>query len=85
MVEMVVVLNYGKAGGMVARMNRANGRILARWNGHLQKWRLEPKALREGYEDEAWTAAHCAAYAMGLTDFCPALAPELGIVIDNRW
>lgn len=85
MVELTVVLNYDKAGVRVARMNRANGRILARWNEFLQKWRLEPRAMRDGYDGECWVAAHCAGYAMGLTDFCPALAPELGIVIDNRW
>lgn len=83
---MLVVLNYDKAGAKVARMERGNGRILCRFDAYSRRWRLEPGAVRDGLEDKAFTAARCAAYVLGQTDFSPAVhAPELGIKVDNRW
>lgn len=72
-------------GRIVIRLNRANGRILARWrndmpgqNGRFQFVR-EKKAVLDGYGELCWTAIQCGLYANGLSDFSPAVhAPELG-------
>lgn len=71
-------------GRVCIRLNRRNGRILARWRNdmpgqtHYQFVR-ERKAVMDGYGDLCHTAIKCALYANGLSDFSPAVhAPELG-------
>lgn len=73
-------------GRIAIRLNRRNGRILARWrndmpgqNGRYQFVR-ERKAVMEGYGETCYTAIQCALYANGLSDFSPAIhCPELGM------
>ena len=72
-------------GRNVIRMNRRNGKILARWRNDmpgqcgLYQWVRERKAVEDGYDELCYTAIQCALYANGLSDFSPAVhAPELG-------
>ena len=77
--------SYDKQGRLCIRLNRRNGRILARWrndmpgqNGRYQFVR-EKKAVWDGYGDLCYTAMQCALYANGLSDFSPAVhSPESG-------
>lgn len=72
-------------GRNVIRLNRANGKILARWrndmpgqNGMFQ-WVRERRAVEAGLGELCWTAIQCALYENGLSDFSPARhCPELG-------
>lgn len=71
-------------GRIAIRLNRRNGRILARWRDdmpgqtHFQFVR-ERKAVMNGYGELCYTAIQCALYANGLSDFSPAVhTPELG-------
>lgn len=71
-------------GRIAIRLNRRNGRILARWRDdmpgqtHFQFVR-ERKAVMNGYGELCYDAIQCALYANGLSDFSPAAhAPELG-------
>ena len=71
-------------GRVAIRLNRRNGRILARWRDdmpgqtHFQFVR-ERKAVMNGFGELCYTAIQCALYANGLSDFSPAVhAPELG-------
>lgn len=72
-------------GRNVIRMNRRNGKILARWRNDMPgqygryQWVRERKAVEDGYGELCYTAIQCALYASGLSDFSPAVhAPELG-------
>lgn len=72
-------------GRNVIRMNRRNGKILARWRNDMPgqcgryQWVRERKAVEDGYGEVCYTAIQCALYANGLSDFSPAVhAPELG-------
>lgn len=72
-------------GRNVIRMNRRNGKILARWRNDMPgqcgryQWVRERKTVEDGYGELCYTAIQCALYANGLSDFSPAVhAPELG-------
>ena len=60
------------------RLDKRNGRILARWrddmpwqrSGYYQ-WVREKNAVFAGYGDICFDAIHAALYAYGLTDFDP--------------
>lgn len=73
-------------GRTVVRLNRRNGRILARWRDDMPgqtpgryQWVRERKAVYAGLGDLCYSAIQCALYANGLSDFSPALhSPELG-------
>ena len=79
------VQTFDSEGRIAVRLNRSNGRILARWrndmpgqNGRYQFVR-ERKAVENGYGELCYTAIQCALYANGLSDFSPAVhAPEMG-------
>ena len=71
-------------GRNVLRLNRRNGRILARWRNDMPgqcgrwQWVREKKAVEEGYGDIAYDAIRLSLYRNGLSDFCPTIhAPEL--------
>lgn len=75
---------FDNEGRIAIRLNRRNGRILARWRcdmpgqTHFQFVR-ERKAVMNGFGELCYTAIQCALYANGLSDFSPAVhAPELG-------
>lgn len=71
-------------GRVCIRLNRRNGRILARWrcdmpNQTRYQFVRERKAVLDGYGELCYTAIQCALYANGMSDFSPAVhAPELG-------
>lgn len=73
-------------GRNVIRLNRRNGRILARWRDDMPgqtrgryQWVRERKAVTDGMGELCYTAIQCALYADGLSDFSPAVhSPELG-------
>ena len=71
-------------GRVCIRLNRANGRILARWRNDMPgqtcyQFVREKKAVLDGYGELCWTAIQCGLYANGLSDFSPAVhAPEMG-------
>ena len=72
-------------GRIVVRLNRRNGRILARWRNDMPgqtryQFVRERKAVMNGYGDLCYTAIQCALYANGLSDFSPAVhTPEMGL------
>lgn len=75
-------------GRNILRMNRRNGRILARWRNDMPgqcgryQWVRERKAVEQGYGDIAYEAIRAALYMNGDSDFCPSLhGPEMGIRI----
>ena len=76
---------FDTQGRNVIRLNRRNGRILARWRDDMpgqnyKQWVRERKAVQEGYGDICYTAIQCALYENGLSDFSPARhMPELHI------
>lgn len=71
-------------GRVTIRLNRRNGRILARWRNDMPgqtryQFVRERKAVLDGYGELCYTAIQCALYANGMSDFSPAVhAPELG-------
>lgn len=72
-------------GRVCIRLDRRNGRILARWRndmpGQCGRYQFvrERRAVEAGYGDICYTAIQCALYANGLSDFSPAVhAPEMG-------
>lgn len=71
-------------GRVTIRLNRRNGRILARWRCDMPnqircQFVRERKAVLDGYGELCYTAIQCALYAHGMSDFSPAVhAPELG-------
>lgn len=72
-------------GRICIRLNRRNGRILARWRNDMPgqcgrfQFVRERRAVEAGYGDICYTAIQCALYANGLSDFSPAVhAPEMG-------
>lgn len=71
-------------GRVAIRLNRKNGRILARWRDDMpgqtyKQFVRERKAVIDGFGELCYTAIQCALYANGLSDFSPAIhAPELG-------
>ena len=76
---------FDNEGRITIRLNRRNGRILARWRndmpGQCGRYQFvrERRAVEAGYGDICYTAIQCALYANGLSDFSPAAhAPELG-------
>ena len=70
-------------GRIAIRLNRRNGRILARWRDDMpgqthSQFVRERKAVMSGFGELCYTAIQCALYANGLSDFSPAVhAPEL--------
>lgn len=73
---------FDSEGRIAIRLNRRNGRILARWcndmpnQTHYQFVR-EKKAVLDGYGELCYDAIQCALYANGLSDFSPAVhAPD---------
>lgn len=86
--KFTVIQTLDNEGRNVLRMNRRNGRVLARWRNDMPgqcgryQWVRERKAVEAGYGEEAYEAIRYALYMNGLSDFCPAIhAPELGIQI----
>lgn len=76
-------------GRNVLRMNRRNGRVLARWRNDMPgqygryQWVRERRAVEAGYGELAYQAIRYALYMNGDSDFCPSIhAPELGIKIE---
>lgn len=71
-------------GRVAIRLNRRNGRILARWRDDMPgqtyfQFVRERKAVMNGFGELCYTAIQCALYANGLSDFSPAVhAPEVG-------
>lgn len=82
-----VIQMLDEEGRNVLRMNRRNGRILARWRNDMPgqrgyQWVRERKAVEQGYGELAYQAIRVALYMNGLSDFCPSMhCPELGIRI----
>lgn len=83
-----VIQTLDAEGRNVLRLNRRNGRVLARWRNDMPgqhgryQWVRERKAVEQGYGEEAMQAIRYALYMNGLSDFCPAIhCPELGIKI----
>lgn len=69
------------------RLDKRNGRILARWRDDMPgqrsgqyQWVREKNAVLSGYGDMCFDAIRCALYAYGLSDFnlftmCPEAMP----------
>lgn len=83
---------FDSEGRVCVRLNRANGRILARWRTDMPGYPngcfvREKKAVCEyGLGELCYTAIQCALYASGLSDFSPAVhAPELGYRYVKRY
>ena len=62
------------------RLDKRNGRILARWRDDMPgqrrgcyQWVREKNAVYAGYGDMCFDAIQCAMYYHGQTDFCPAV------------
>ena len=75
---------FDNEGRICIRLDRRNGRILARWRNDMPgqhgryQFVRERRAVEAGYGDICYTAIQCALYANGLSDFSPAVhAPEL--------
>ena len=73
-------------GRITIRLNRRNGRILARWRndmpGQCGRYQFvrERRAVEAGYGDIYYRAIQCALYENGLPDFSPARhMPELDL------
>ena len=73
-------------GRITIRLNRRNGRILARWRndmpGQCGRYQFvrERRAVEAGYGDICYLAIQCALYEDGLSDFSPEFhMPELGL------
>ena len=76
---------FDDEGRVCIRLNRRNGRILARWRNDMPgqhgcyQFVRERRAVEAGYGDLCYTAIQCALYANGLSDYSPAVhATERG-------
>lgn len=76
-------------GRVCIRLNRRNGRILARWrcdmpNQTRYQFVRERKAVLDGYGELCYTAIQCALYANGMSDFrLPYTHPNWDTAISN--
>lgn len=76
-------------GRVCIRLNRRNGRILARWrcdmpNQTRYQFVRERKAVPDGYGELCYTAIQCALYANGMGDFrLPYTRPNWDTAISN--
>lgn len=76
-------------GRVTIRLNRRNGRILARWrcdmpNQTRYQFVRERKAVLDGYGELCYTAIQCALYANGMSDFrLPFTRQSLDTAISN--
>lgn len=86
---MRIIQMLDNEGRNVLRMNRKNGRVLARWRNDMHgqygryQWVRERKAVESGYGDIAMDAIRMALYYNGMSDFCPQVhSPEQ---FDEEW
>ena len=78
--------SFDNDGRLCIRLNKRNGRILARWRNDMPgqcgrfQFVCERRAVEAGYGDVCYRAIQCALYENGLSDFSPARhMPELNI------
>ena len=78
--------SFDNDGRLCIRLNKRNGRILARWRndmpGQCGRYQFvrERRSVEAGYGDVCYRAIQCALYENGLSDFSPARhMPELNI------
>ena len=85
MTHTIFVETFDNEGRPCIRLNRRNGRILARWRDDMpgqtcKQWVREKKAVIDGFGELCYTAMQCALYQHGLSDFSPAVhSPERGL------